>query len=419
MKIHLISLGCPKNLVDSEKLLGRLGAAGADITVSPDDSDVIILNTCGFIQPALEETEHEIAQLEELLRVTGKKAYVYGCAVNRAEKELKKSHPGITGWFTLAQSEELLRTIIQDDCQTSARLSSTIGYTHLKIADGCSNCCSYCTIPLIKGPYRSVPIEELVKEAQELVSLGRKELILIAQDSAYYGVDLYGKSMLVPLIQTLSHDTNAEWLRIMYVHPKHLDHSLIHEIASNSKICTYLDMPIQHINDRILDQMNRYVTRNQIIEKLNELHRIKDICLRTTVIAGFPGETEDEFKELLHFLEHGYFTWVGVFPYYRESGTKAYLLPQVPQEVIEKRYDALLSVQHACALKHNTALIGTSTRTLFHAHNGLYIGHNEYSAPDIDGNILVADGTVKLGEFSKVRINGIAQQDVTGAVQSS
>lgn len=415
MKVHLISLGCPKNLVDSEKILGALGASGADIAVVPEDSDVVIINTCGFIEPARRETEQEIAAMIERMHGHDTKIYVLGCAVNRFGEELKASFPDVTRWFRLEQTTDLLRTV-SESAPKKTRLLSTRGYAYLKIAEGCSNNCAYCTIPSIKGPYHSRPLGELEQEARELSKLGTKEVILIAQDTARYGTDIYGESRTHELMQRLSRIEEISWVRLLYAHPKSVTDALLNEIATNEKVCAYLDMPIQHINNRLLRLMNRGVTRKRIEQIVSHLRKTKAISLRTTIIAGLPTETEIQFKELLNFLEQGFFDWLGVFPYYREPGTPAARMKQVPESVIQERYERLLDLQERLVGQHNQDRIGEIQRTLVHSNHGTYRGHTAFSAPEIDGEIMITKGNMKLGHFYDLKITNVHGCDVIGEV---
>jgi ribosomal protein S12 methylthiotransferase len=419
MRINLVSLGCPKNCVDSEKILGALGASGSVICACPEESDVIIINTCGFIEPAIRETEAEIEKALQIASKTKKNVFVYGCAVNRAGPELKRKYPDVAAWFTLEQRSALLRAIQPCATTIQSRLVTTQGYAYLKIAEGCSNHCSYCTIPSIKGEYHSFDFDSIIQEATELSYLGIKELILIAQDTTRYGLDLYNKNMLVPLIRELSKISGIQWIRIMYSHPLTITEEIIDEIASNSKVCHYLDIAIQHINDRILQFMNRKVNRKRIEYVIHALRNIKGIYLRTTVIAGFPKETSDEFKELLQYLTKAKFDWLGVFPYYCEQGTPASQLEQLDSLIINERYNALLELQKTMIEENNTRRIGTIYRTLIHSQNGHYIGHTEHEAPGIDGQIIVHNKQLTLGEFYELKIRGTQGADLYASTDTT
>lgn len=405
MKVNLVSLGCPKNLVDSERILGALGASGIVVSSSPQDSDVLIINTCGFIAPALAETENEIA---EMLKHTenGRKLYVVGCAVNRYENELKAKYPEVTGWFRLEDIPKLLKSLSPRANDFHARLPTTRGYAYLKVSEGCSNNCSYCTIPAIKGPYHSFDFNEIVKEGYELVKLGIRELIIIGQDTTRYGTDLYGKPMLRALLGELSQIPGVVWLRLLYAHPKTIDWDTIEEIERNEKICKYIDMPIQHINSRILSAMNRNTDRGRIERVLKRLKKIKGISVRTTIIVGYPTETDAEFDELMAFVTGGYFDWLGVFPYFQEPGTKAAGLEQLPEDIIEQRYKCAIKLQEQILSQKNVCRIGTRHKTLIHARKDSYIGHAEFTTPEIDSHIIVKGDDLQLGQFYDVRITG-------------
>lgn len=416
MKVHLISLGCPKNLVDSEKILGALGASGVDIALVPEDSDVVIINTCGFIAPARQETEQEIATMIERIQDQDTRLYVLGCAVNRFGKELKATFPEVTAWFRLDETTDLVRAISSKAVNKKTRLVSTCGYAYLKIAEGCSNDCAYCTIPSIKGAYRSKPMEELEQEARDLAKLGVRELILIAQDTARYGTDLYGASQTHTLMRRLSHIDGISWIRLLYTHPKGVTDELLHEIATNAKVCKYLDLPIQHINDRLLTAMNRKVTRQHIEHIVHCSKRIKAIALRTTVICGLPTETEDEFMELFSFLEQGYFDWLGVFPYYCEPGTHAARMKQVPEPIIQERYDRLVRLQKMLIEQRNQHRIGEIHQTLMHRDNGMWRGHAAFSAPEIDGEIMTKHASMQVGHFYDLKITETKGCDLIGEV---
>ena len=412
--MHFISLGCPKNLVDSEKIIGALGSSGIAISTIPEDCDIIVINTCGFIKPALEETEDEIQKAIRSPDSKSKRIYVYGCAVNRAKNELKHKYPQISGWFRLEEKRKLLHTISADAVNHCARLPTTHGYAYLKIAEGCSNHCSYCTIPSIKGEYHSLDLDTLVKETIELAKLGIKEIILIAQDTTRYGLDLNKKPTLVSLIRTISEIPEIQWIRVMYAHPKGMTDDILSEIEANNKVCKYIDMPIQHINDRILCLMNRGVSKRYIQTLIARLKTIKQISLRTTVIAGFPTETSDEFKELFEFLEEVRFDWLGIFPYCREKGTEAAQLEQLPENTIHERYSRIISLQKKLIDEGNAHRIGTVLRTLIHGRNGHYIGHTEFTTPEIDGHVVTNIRHLQMGNFYSLKITHTKGCDLYG-----
>ncbi|MGB7054785.1 MAG: 30S ribosomal protein S12 methylthiotransferase RimO [bacterium] len=413
MKVNLVSLGCPKNLVDSENILGALGAAGTVICALPEESDVIIINTCGFIVPAIEETEQTIREMMKYAN-NGKRVFVIGCAVNRCGDELKRKFPGVSAWFGIEDERKMIASIKEEAASIESRLPTTRGYAYLKISEGCSNHCAYCTIPSIKGPFRSFDYNKIVEEAYELAKLGIKELILIGQDTTRYGSDLFGKSMLQPLLHDLSQIPGIEWLRIMYAHPKTIDEKIIDEIEHNPKVCKYIDLPIQHINDRILNLMNRDTGRDRIVTTMARLKKVRDIVIRTTVIVGYPSESDDEFNELMEFVEAGYIDWLGVFPYFREPGTNAAEFDQLPDNLIEARYKRATAIQQRLVKQNNREREGDVCKVLVHAREGEFIGHTEFAAPEIDSRVFIKDNTLELGKYYDVRITTTSEYDLQG-----
>ena len=413
MKVNLVSLGCPKNLVDSERILGAFGARGAVITALAEDCDVMILNTCGFIKPAIEETEHEIQRAIQTLN-NGKRLFVVGCAVNRYGTELRRKYPQVSGWFKIQEERELISAVMPETSDVQARLPTTAGYAYLKISEGCSNCCAYCTIPSIKGSYRSFSADVLLTEARELASLGIKELILIGQDTSRYGTDIHGRPMLASLLNDLSTIPDIEWLRVMYAHPRTITNDIIETIKQNQKVCKYIDIPIQHINSRILRLMNRGTSRDLIEGVIASLRSIPGISIRTTIIIGFPGETDGEFNELMEFISYGYFDWVGVFPYYCEHGTDAAKMKQLPVSTIRKRYETAIALQQRLLLQSNEERCGREYRVLIHTCEPNCLGHAEFCAPDIDSQIHVADRRLRPGRFYDIKLTGTMGSDLQG-----
>jgi ribosomal protein S12 methylthiotransferase len=413
MEVHMISLGCAKNLVDSEKILGALGVNDINISALPEESDAIIINTCGFIQPALAETEEEIERAVSLLPEHAR-LYVYGCAVDRCGAELKVRHPRVNGWFRLEERDRLLAALHIDESRQSVRLPTTHGYAYLKIAEGCSNRCTYCTIPSIRGPYASIGQDALVHEARQLARLGYKEIVLIAQDTTRYGRDLQNRAMLPGLIRELARIRSIRWIRLMYAHPQNLTQSIIKEIEYNDKVCNYIDLPLQHISTRILRQMNRHYTKSQLMRKIDRLKNIKDISMRTTIIAGFPGETDKEFKELFNFLERGIFDWLGIFPYYKEAGTQAAEYTQVPDDVILARYQELLGLQQELMLRNNKKRIDHVYDVLVDHIANRAFGHAEFTAPEVDAEIMLTGNHIQQGHFYRTRITGCTAHTLFG-----
>ncbi|UCD05951.1 MAG: 30S ribosomal protein S12 methylthiotransferase RimO [candidate division WOR-3 bacterium] len=412
MRIHCVSLGCPKNLVDSENIIGVLGASGASITPLPEDCDVMILNTCAFIKPALEETQREIENALHRMS-NGKRLFVLGCAVNRFGRRLRRQFPQVSGWYEIKDIPKLIKALAPDAPGKRTRLPTTHGYAYLKISEGCSNNCTYCTIPSIKGPYRSITTQELLAEARELAGLGIKELILIGQDTTRYGMDTGGQTALRSLLRRLSLIEGIEWIRIMYAHPKTIDDDILQEIEQNDKICKYIDLPIQHVSSRILKRMKRGTTAKSIENVLKTLKKIIGFSVRTTLIVGFPGETDAEFNELMQFVDKGYFDWLGVFPYHCEEGTEAAKLVQTPEKIIRERYEKAVDMQQRIIARANRKRLNRPYRVLVHSFDGHnYIGHAEFNAPDIDSQILVKGDNLQPGKFYDVRIADIKDGDL-------
>ncbi len=418
MKVHLISLGCAKNRVDSEKMLATLGLNNAILVQNPQDSDTIIINSCGFINSAITETAKTIRAMERIAAKSGARLIVYGCAVSRGNGLNKKNFPGVAGWYSLKNLGKMLADL---GCTKitigNTRLLTTGGYAYLKIADGCSNRCSYCTIPRIKGQYKSRRINDIIDEADELAQTGVKELILIAQDTTAYGYDLYGSKKLHILLKRINNIKKIKWIRVLYANPRSIYDKAIQSIEQYPAVCKYIDMPIQHINDRILKRMNRKVTRKQIEKILTRLYKIKDISIRSTFIVGFPGETSNEFKELFNWIKNNKLDWIGVFPYNNESGTMASIFKQVTSGIIYERYEQLLDLQKEIVQKSNKKYIGRTMETLINYENGRVYGHTEFSAPEIDSRIIIE--TVlkhRSGDFINVKIKGIKGVDLYGEI---
>jgi ribosomal protein S12 methylthiotransferase len=416
MKCTILSLGCPKNLVESEEIIGTLGAAGCSIAASPEDADILIINTCGFIAPALEETREEIRMMVSIAQRTGARVYIYGCAVERAQDALRKEFPAIQNWFRITQRHEMLDAIVHAPVKQASRLVTTPGYAYLKIADGCSNHCAYCTIPSIRGPFRSLSETTILEQARELAALGIKELIIVAQDTTRYGEDLPDKTSLVQLLHACTQIPGIAWVRLLYAHPRGITDELLQEIVENDKICRYLDVPIQHISDRLLTAMHRGISRKRIEILFMKLQSIKGLSLRTTVIAGLPGETSDDFKELVDFIKTAPITWLGVFSYYCESGTPASQLPQIDPVCAQERAQQLMELQAALLHKRYRSELGKTRKVMVHDQNGLFCGHSEYSCPQIDDPIMIRNHNLHLGRFYQVRIANMDDHRLYGEV---
>lgn len=385
----VIALGCPKNRVDSENLLAALNRAGFELTDKPEHSEVAILTTCAFIQPAVDES---LSFIDKLIRLKSRrpnlKLVVAGCLVQRFGTGLNQKFPAVNHWVEIdrmGKIPELLgRKPPTGRHQFPRRLLSTPShYAYLKIADGCENRCSYCLIPKIRGPFRSRPIPELVDEAKELAALGVRELILIAQDTTAYGSDLYPKPALAQLIDRLSQIKGITWIRLMYAHPAHLTEDVVEQFGSNPKLCRYIDLPIQHTSDRILKQMNRHYTRRKLEILINRLRYIPGMKIRTTVITGFPGETPSDFEDLLNFIRTVEFDRLSGYPFSPEPGTQAALMkPQVKPSIGIRRLKTILRVQAAISRKNLHRLL---KQELTIVADSPHQGRTEWDAPEIDG----------------------------------
>ena len=436
-KILFISLGCDKNLVDSEVMLGILADRGFEMTDTEDDADIIIINTCCFINDAKEESINTILEMAEYKK-TGpcKSLIVTGCLAQRYKQEIVDEIPEVDAVIGTSKYDEIFDAVDQAlkgshflDVDDLDRLPSVPGkrilttgghYAHLKIAEGCDKHCTYCIIPKIRGNYRSVPMEQLLAEAASLAEQGVKELILVAQETTLYGVDLYGKKSLHILLKELAKIKGIRWIRILYCYPEEIYPELIETIKNEKKVCHYLDMPIQHASDAILKRMGRRTTKAQLKETVSLLRKeIPDIVLRTTLIAGFPGETQEQHEELMEFVDEMEFERLGVFAYSPEENTPAASMPdQIPEEIKEERRDAILELQQEIAFDKAADMVG---RTLYAMIEGkvadepAYVARTYADSPDIDGYVFVNTGEVLMsGDFVKVKITGSAEYDLIG-----
>lgn len=414
-KIALISLGCSKNLVDSEKLLGRLAGGGAVLCQNPQLADILIVNTCGFVKEAKEESIETILQMARLKEgACLKKLIVTGCLAQRYQDELTREIPEIDHVVGLGHFDTVARLSglkewpdpPEADGEPRMRLSPR-HYAYLKVSEGCDNRCSYCAIPSIRGPFRSRPMEEVLHEARQLVATGAVELNLIAQDSTLYGIDLYGRQCLHELLQTLAEIGPLRWIRLLYTHPAHFYPGLIQEMKRNEKLVKYVDLPIQHINDDILQKMGRGVRRSQIealIERLKE--GVPGLFLRTTVIVGFPGEGEKEFEELLEFLRDAAFERLGAFCYSREEGTPAASLRgHIPEGIKKKRHKEVMSLQQDITFKKNALWIGRTLEVLVEdTSDGLWQARSHGDAPEVDGSVILTGSGLSQGQFRRVLV---------------
>lgn len=416
MNLYLESLGCDKNRVDSEKLLSELleKYEGAKVTMDPAEADIAIVNTCSFIGPAKEESINTILELAEYKK-TGKlqKLIVAGCLVERYKDEIRKELPEID---EIASVKDYVSRL---DNQMK-RVESGERYTrYLKIAEGCDKYCSYCIIPRLRGHYRSIPMEQILEEAGQLVLEGAKELILVAQETTLYGTDLYGEKSLHKLLHALGENEGLEWIRVLYCYPEEIELPLIEEIRDNPKVCHYLDLPIQHSSDRILKAMNRKTRRAELKEKIALLRReIPDICLRTTLITGFPGETEEDMEDVLSFIREERFDRLGVFPYSQEEGTYAATMDnQVPESVKNKRLSRIMELQQEIAFQKAEEQKGRVLKALvvgFDEEESRLVLRSYMDNPDIDSFIYLKGEERAVGDFVCVRIIDTEGYDLIG-----
>ncbi len=443
-KIGIVSLGCPKNLVDSEIMLGILKKKDFEITADESDANIIIVNTCGFIETAIEESINSILEMSKYKKLKCRLLIVTGCLAERYKDNILKEIPEVdavigTGGYghiaevidKLYEAEEAIpldkRLFLEYEdgveyLKGERVISSHKGYAYLKIAEGCDNCCTYCVIPSLRGSYTSRPMEDIIEEATQLAKQGVKEVILVAQDVTRYGEDLYKQKKLVELIREIGKIREIKWIRLLYCYPEEIDENLIAEMASNSKIVKYLDMPVQHASDKILSSMGRRGTlENLEILLLRLKNRIPDIVIRTTLIVGFPGEDEKDFRILYGFVKKHQFDRLGVFPYSKEEGTPAYdMKPQIKRSVKESRLGDIMQLQKEIVKEKNDARLNKIYTVLVEgvADDGLfYTGRSYGEAPDIDGLIyFTSKEPLEFGNFVEVKILNVDDYDLIGEV---
>ena len=439
MKLYFVSLGCDKNLVDSEHMLADISTE-YEITDDALEADIAIVNTCAFIKDAKEESINTILELSRLKEENLKYLVITGCLAQRYYDDLKELIPEIDGFIGISAFSNILDDLkrirdkekifdmpdINENQHASGKrfLNPPFHYSYLKIAEGCDKNCSYCSIPSIRGSYRSVPMEELIKEAEFLAANYVKELILVAQETTVYGVDLYGKKSLVELVEKLSGIEGIEWIRLMYCYPEEIDDDLINLIKNNRKVCHYLDIPIQHASDRILQKMGRRTSKKDIVSLIKKLRKeIPDISLRTSLITGFPTESEEEAEELLKFVKDIKFDRLGVFTYSKEENTlAASFKPQIKESVKKQRQKAIMEAQREISLKRNKSFISKEVEVIIEGYNteeGFYTARMYADAPDIDGCVFIeSDENYLSGTFLKVRITDCSEYDLIGEIIS-
>ncbi len=427
-KINIITLGCAKNRVDSEHVAAQLAASDWEIVYDSDrtDAKTVVINTCGFIGDAKQESIETI-----LNAVAAKEAgkidhlFVMGCLSERYADELREEIPEVDQYFGVKDFEQVVAALSVEHCkslETERKLSTPKHYAYLKIAEGCNWKCGYCAIPLIRGPHVSVPMEVLEEEARKLAEQGVKELIVIAQDTTYYGIDLYGKRCLAELLERLCRIEGIEWIRLHYAYPTAFPEEVIEVMAREPKICKYLDIPFQHISDNQLSLMKRRHTKAEayaLIERLR--HKMPDMALRTTLLVGYPNETDDDFEELKEFVRTVRFDRLGVFPYSEEEGTYSAekLSDNVPEEVKARRMEELMMLQSEISLQLNQKRVGSVERVIIDSRQGdYYVGRSQFDSPEVDEEILIPTDKRRLirGKFYNVRITAAEDYDLYGEV---
>lgn len=439
MKIMFVSLGCDKNLVDTENMLGILRNRGFEFTDDEYEADVIAVNTCCFIHDAKQESIDTILEMAEHKKDGKCKALIVsGCLAHRYHDEIEKEIPEVDALLGTASYDKIAEVVLSvlegkgysciDDADRlvmmkDERIITTGGYyEYLKIAEGCDKHCTYCIIPKVRGNYRSYPMEYLVKQAEQLAEKGVKELILVAQETTVYGVDIYGKKILAELVKKLAAIKDIAWIRILYCYPEEIDDALIEVIKNEPKVCHYLDMPIQHASDSILKKMGRRTTKQELKDVINKLREnIPDIALRTTLITGFPGETQKDHEEMLDFVDEMEFDRLGVFTYSPEEDTPAAVMPdQIDEEVKEQRRDAVMELQQEVSLDKSEEMVGKVIDCLIEGKiedDDTYVGRSYKDAPNVDGFVFVkTDANLMSGDIVKVRIDGAMEYDLIGSL---
>ena len=424
--LNIVTLGCSKNKVDSEHLAALLNNTYKIVHDSDEKSDVVIINTCGFIGDAKEESIDTILEYAELRKANKiKKLYVMGCLSERYKKELRKEIHEVDAFFGVEPVQHVAADILKSDYHADycceRVLSTPSHYAYLKISEGCNRHCAFCAIPLIRGEHKSVPMENLIKEAENLAKIGVKELILIAQDLTYYGYDIDGKSHIVELVQKLTEIDGIEWIRLHYGYPLGFPVELLELMRDNPKICHYIDLPLQHVSTPILKAMRRGVTHEQTVEFVKKVRSyVPDIAFRSTFIVGFPGETEEQFNELIDFIKEMRFERAGVFAYSAEEGTPAYEMEDdVPEEVKKARVDKFMDVQQDISLEINQKRLGRTEKVLVdRTEGGYYVGRTQYDSPEVDDEVLISmkDNKIIIGSFVNVKITQADYFDCYGEV---
>lgn len=436
-RLQTLTLGCSKNKVDTEHVLSQVSESycpdlGYEVVPEGEDVDyvdVLLINTCGFIGDAKEESVQAILEAVERKK-NGQigRIIVFGCLSQRYMAELPGLIPEVDSWFGARDLDPVIRALgiePAEELKTQRLLTTPSHYAYLKISEGCDRRCSYCAIPFIRGGHKSVPMEELVREAENLASQGVRELIVIAQDTTYYGLDLYRRRALAELLQKLSEVDGIEWIRIHYSYPAAFPEDVLDQMANNPKVCRYMDIPLQHISDRVLDNMHRHVDgawTRELIGKMRE--RVPGVVLRTTMIVGHPGENEADFEELLDFAQEAHFERLGAFMYSEEEGTYGaeYFEDSIPADVKQERLDELMALQSGISLAFNESRVGSEIQVIVDDFvDGIFVCRSEFESPEVDGEILVkhdssvigdVDPYSLIGEFVKVKVTGADEYDL-------
>jgi len=423
-KISVITLGCSKNIVDSERLIGQLKLNDIKFVDDPNQADTLIINTCGFIEAAKQESINTILEATELKK-SGKvsKVIVSGCLSQRYKDDLQSEIPEVDAYFGTEDYAGILKNLGMDlkrNLLGERELTTPKHFTYLKISEGCDNPCSFCAIPLMRGKHKSKPMKELIAEATSLANKGVKELIIIGQDTTDYGIDIYGKRNISDLLNELSKINGIEWIRLLYAYPSHFPDSLIYEIANNPKVCKYLDIPLQHISDKVLKSMRRGITKRRTIELINKLKsEIPDLILRTTFIVGYPAESHVEFTELCEFIEEVRFDRIGVFNYSVEENTSAFALgDKIDDDEKNTRREKVMEIQKEISLQKNQNMIGKKINVIIdEKEKDYYIARSQKDAPEVDGEVLVyTKRKLQTGHFYSVDIYDCNEYDLMAKI---